>query len=267
MSSSKRQFYLTLPSNSSTSYYPKNNAYNYTTHLPRNIHLDGDEWEVALVEAHFPSIFLTLGEGEYVEIVIDDAKQPEGKSTYRMELEAGDYNTVDELLEHINGYQKLKEAGFKFIIDSTNGFVGVENNPNLKVTNLFVSNNLALMLGVDSIPGKSADVVRTPDLTLNKPTQMYVYCDLVDPQLVGDTMAPLLRIVNINTRNASYGAMVSVHFTDPHYVPVLKSTFETVEIDLRNDKGYHLPFRFGTSCMKLHFRRVASATAAAASSQ
>ena len=46
---SNDQFYLTLPSNSSFTNYPKNTLAEYTTQLPRPIQLDG-EWEVALVE-------------------------------------------------------------------------------------------------------------------------------------------------------------------------------------------------------------------------
>lgn len=101
-------------------------------------------------------------------------------------------------------------------------------------------------------------MINAPDIEVARPSQMYVYCDLADHQLVGDTVAPLLRIVNIDTFNSPYGTTLTVHFHDPHYVPVLKSAFDTVEIDLRDDKGRQLPFRFGNSCMKLHFRRATS---------
>lgn len=82
---------------------------------------------------------------------------------------------------------------------------------------------------------------------------MYVYCDIVEPQLIGDAMAPLLQIINIDTINYVYEANKYIQFCIPHYVPLMKSCFESLEIDLRDHTGSLLPFHFGTSCVKLHF--------------
>lgn len=256
----RKQFYLTLPSNSSTNYYKDNKAENYITHLPRTIQLDGGEWEVALVEAHYPSTFRTLGEGEHIRFTIEDPKvTPPLKSEFTFNLQPGNYDTVDALLQYINNYERIKNLKIKFTINPTTGLLSIKD-PRTDGTSkmVYTTTKLGRLLGLDDVPDKPMSIVRAPNINNNKPSQMYVYCDLVDPQLVGDTVAPLLRIVNIDTQNTPYGATKTVHFHDPHYVPVLKSTFDTVEIDLRDDKGEHLPFRFGTSCMKLHFRRATS---------
>lgn len=44
-------------------------------------------------------------------------------------------------------------------------------------------------------------------------------------------------------------------FSSPQYVPVLKREFENIEIDIRTETGAHVPFLFGTVCVKLHFKK------------
>ena len=52
-------FYLTLPSNSSSSYYSNNTMTNYTTKLHNRTCLTG-EWEVGLSEISFPKTWYTI---------------------------------------------------------------------------------------------------------------------------------------------------------------------------------------------------------------
>ena len=47
------EFYVTLPSNSSSAYYPNNTISDFTTKLFKPIDLTG-KWEVALTEISFP---------------------------------------------------------------------------------------------------------------------------------------------------------------------------------------------------------------------
>ena len=49
-------FYLTLPSNASTQFYPENNPGHYKVKLPRNIFLPENDWEVALASISFPDM-------------------------------------------------------------------------------------------------------------------------------------------------------------------------------------------------------------------
>ena len=56
-------FYLTLPSNSSTEYYPANNAAEYNIKFLKTINLQG-EWEAALVDIQFPQNWLNVHEME-----------------------------------------------------------------------------------------------------------------------------------------------------------------------------------------------------------
>lgn len=102
---------------------------------------------------------------------------------------------------------------------------------------------------------KNNKSIRPANLRIGLPSQMYIYCDIVEPQFVGDYMAPLLQMTNIDAADYEYGGSRFMQFYSPHYVSVLKTRFESLEIDLRDDTGSKLPFKFGTSCVKLHFRK------------
>ncbi len=63
---------------------------------------------------------------------------------------------------------------------------------------------------------------------------MYVYTDIVDTQFVGDVKVPLLRIVNIE---GEYGSTVHASFRNLQYVPVKVNSFETIEMNIKNDRN------------------------------
>lgn len=252
------QFYLTLPSNSSMKYYPKNTAANFVTHLPRSIHLDGGQWEMALVEVHYPCSFVTVNDEQYIYVYVQDkGHTPTNPKTklVAVKVDVGDYRTVEDLEKTLNHNQTLKDyVTFMYEPKSKTMELAIRT----PVDQIELSPTLALQLGYDPnetdlLHNKKA--IRPANLRLGLPSHMYVYCDLVEPQLVGDTVAPLLKIVNIDVSSFEYGAQKTVLYTNPHYVPLVKSTFENVEIDLRGDTGLHLPFQFGTTCVTLHFRR------------
>ena len=80
---------------------------------------------------------------------------------------------------------------------------------------------------------------------------MYVYCDLVEPQIVGDIQAPLLKIVKVEGKD---GEVVNTHYTRPYYLPVIRHHFQTIQIDLRLHSGQLVPFERGKVILVLHFR-------------
>lgn len=267
---------MTLPSNSSMQYYPNNTAANYITHLPARITLSDGEWEIALVEAHYSNTFLTVGDDAIIKLYTNEISgvsvEGNGITAQKMisiKVEPGVYKDINHLLRVLNSDIQLKPfVTFTYDIDVITGSRMVEINTRMSVRKIEMSVTLALILGFDPKATnlkKNNKAIRPANIHAALPSHMYVYCDLVEPQLVGDTVAPLLKIVNIETLSSvdgsyNYGANKVVHFTDPHYVPLVKTSFESVEIDLRNSTGDKIPFHFGTTCMKVHFRRTSSAS-------
>ena len=81
---------------------------------------------------------------------------------------------------------------------------------------------------------------------------IYVYTDVVESRIVGDSVAPLLRALPVG---GSHGATVSDQFTNIHYVPLLYAHFKSIEINIRDNTGRFEPFEYGKVTVTLHFRR------------
>lgn len=244
------EFYLTLPSNSSMSTYGSNTTTKFTTLLPRNVTLTGS-WEMALVEIHFPMTLCNVY-GKQREYSVYHGGSTH--SFYR-KIPLNHYSSVRELIKTLN--EDLAKISHP---DRVQFFYNDQSGITVKAKDsvvLFMPDILTLQLGFK--PGE--DIVaqgtskRKPDLNLGYPSQIYVYCDIVEPQIIGDVVAPLLRIVSTKAEINQFGLNINHVFNRPFYFPVLKREFETVEIDLRTHSGHPMPFISGTSVAVLHFRQ------------
>lgn len=260
------QFYVTLPSNSSMDVYPQNKTSHYTTALTRRIELHEDA-EVALVEASFPFTFLHFP--NFSETISIESEY--GRSLV-IPLKEQYFATPLELVDYIN--TKLPEGSI-FSVDQ-HGYCkweifpdvvtkNVKYNDDDHVRDFVLSPLLAAVLGFTQ---QRFPVGRNTyghpqyeygtfiiNLFIGLPEQMYYYCDLVEHQSVGDSLAPLLRVVNSGVAKVKYGTMATVTFNRPYYIPVKKRQFDTVEILIKDGMGRNVSFSHGTSSCVLHFRR------------
>jgi hypothetical protein len=85
--------------------------------------------------------------------------------------------------------------------------------------------------------------------------QLYVYCDVVENVAVGDTLAPLLRIVDAKNLRKGY---IHEEYNPPRYLPLQKKAFDTVDIYIMTDYGSKVPFESGKAICTLHFRKAAA---------
>ena len=69
------------------------------------------------------------------------------------------------------------------------------------------------------------------------PDQLFVYSNLCEPCMVGDTNAPLLIIVNVEAKNFSFGSTIVKKFAPINYIPLLNNRFQTIDIDIRDQFG------------------------------
>ena len=81
---------------------------------------------------------------------------------------------------------------------------------------------------------------------------IFVYCDLIEDQIVGDSLSPLLRIVPVTVRQGKFQHTVYNHV---HYYPLSTNNFHTIEISLRDEFGNPIPFQAGPATVTLHIRR------------
>jgi len=249
------RFYVTLPSNSSSEYYPDNTVARYTTKLANKVELEGD-WEVGLVEISFPSAVDNVVQDRcYYDIYFGD------ETMHRLLLPPSNYNCMETLVAalyqeqyNVEGIEQLVVT-FAYESDDVSphmgGKVSLHIADDVKVQ---FSGDLALMLGLDKDVKYSGDSERfSTSLNASSVHSVYVYCDVLEHVAVGDTRAPLLRIVDKPKNEQD----VNVHkIMNPIlYVPLQKKNFDTVEINMITDDGIPMPFRSGKSFVVLEFRR------------
>ena len=130
-----------------------------------------------------------------------------------------------------------------------------DENPRLGGTDIGLRKSATVFLP----PKETADVPYTYCKEAEHVVQMdegfdtiYVYMDVVESRIFGDSVAPLLRALPVGGSN---GVTVSDRFTNIHYVPLLYAHFKSIEINIRYDTGRFVPFEYGKVTMTLHFRR------------
>lgn len=252
-------FYLTLPSNSSATYFPNNKTTNFSTKLPRALKLEG-EWLVGIVEFQYPCTMFTVQDNNNIMYIskqievhtpIASNKTELSVVTYKNHIPSSSYENIDDVITALNSNHtyKLRHDKISKLVTLTGD---LKNLISLKFSPV-----LSLQLGF--APNTNIATKRTgnfpANLHLGLPSQLYIYCDIVTPQMVGDVMCPLLRIISLDPVKYVYGSSKMHIFSTPHYVPVMRREFDTIEIDIRSNTGENIPFQFGTSCVKLHFIR------------
>ena len=83
-------------------------------------------------------------------------------------------------------------------------------------------------------------------------SNMFIYCSIVEPQIVGDSMEPLLRIVPVEGR---FGDIVERVYNNPHYVGCLSKSIGSISISIKDDRNQLVPYQFGKVLVNLHFRK------------
>ncbi|KAG8226563.1 hypothetical protein J437_LFUL004735 [Ladona fulva] len=237
--------------------FKDNTTTRFTTLLPKSISLDGS-WECGLVEIHFPMTLENVyGNNREIKIHSHCETKPNFIETGELceRIPSGHYESIGEIVLAINKALSSVDLEEKIVLTwETNRRVTIHSGPKVS---LHVSSLLALQLGfepgIDSVHQRKS--IRKPDLLLGYPSQIYVYCDIVEQELIGDVVSPLLRIVSSNANLDNFGQDVVHVFSRPFYLPVMKREFETIEVDLRTHSGEPLPFLYGTSVIILHFRR------------
>ena len=274
-------FYLTLPSNSSLKYYPDNNASHFITKLPQTQDLNG-EYEVGLAEIQFTNNYLNVREShvhftykvtekvvhpfprdveEVYEIMRGSFTEPKveyvDKNVIKCEMNAGLYESNKHFISELN---KLAEAlgtltngknKVKFHYNSASKKAGVilyEDNSTLSLSD-DLYHILKLPATVTGVGSFKAEHMMDLDQSFKS---VFVYSDLVHPRPVGDVVVPLLRTLPPIDKTQE-----TVHhlFEKPHYIPLARFQFDTVEILLTTDKGEQIAFVNGHTIATLHFRR------------
>jgi hypothetical protein len=150
-------------------------------------------------------------------------------------------------------YENLAEH-VKFIFESEQERFVLKLNKE-HVEGITLSRQLNYLLGFDSSEYSSPYQIARylPDMRAGI-NSIYIYAkDLVTPSIIGDTTAPILRIITVK---GNIGDIVEEHFINPQYFRLIEKTISEIKIELRTSSGRLIPFNYGDCILTLHFRKI-----------
>ena len=243
------QFYLHLPSNASLDKFANNTLTEYRVGLPQTVSLTGD-WEVALTEIHYLHSWNNV-QGNFENRFylrnqeLDDMWEP-------LIVPQGHYSSVAGVITKINevvsANNRFKDE-VQLSLDTLNRKVTVHLQNKVEVYFSDIGQMLEFL--PKEVISKTSTAEREADLDHGF-HDLYVYCDIIQPQYVGDALVPLLRILPVEGKD---GERISKSFIRPQYLPVSRKQFESIEVNIKRDTGETVPFEFGRVLLTLHFRQ------------
>ena len=194
-------FTIELLSNASGEFFPENTLSSFTNFSPEQVILEG-QWEVAISETSYPSMYQNITEG-YFKFFDENLS----KSTSTYNLEPGLYTCITYILEAMNTLiqesnnhneicitVKVSRRTQKVVIMPANdssslAFCSTDSG---HVFGNNVGNHFGVLMKVKgpNEPQFAYDIVPIHSLM--------IYIDLVEYNIVGDTKAPLLHAFHLS---------------------------------------------------------------------
>ena len=261
-------FTIELVSNASAQIFPANTLSSFPNFLPEQLNLEG-QWEVAISEISYPSMYQNVTEGKFMFF---DEKRSKSSEFYY--LEPGLYPSITDIVETMNTLiqerrndrencitvkvsrtmQKVEiwlaneQSGLPFFSTDLGHIFG---------TNVGNENGVMLRGEGPDKPEFAYDIVRIHSLM--------IYTDLIEYKIVGDTKAPLLRCFLFISKLKD-GDIITTgqyknyqKFSNLQFRPLLKKSFHSIHIDLRDTSGEKTPFvSVGITHFVLMFRKASN---------
>jgi hypothetical protein len=200
---------------------------------------------------------------------------------YRIRFRAGAYTQPMALIKEINeGLERcLKEvwkklgnpreiSNMKLVYYPDYDRVMYQlSGPSLRTTPLAIRfpRTLAYKLGMDGDKLMIPNEIDTKWINVNylgnhtvdlyeNLKSMYVYCDIVDPQIVGSNELKLLRVVPFSSQGEDRH-QARWEPIRAEYLKLSKKYFDTIDLHIMTSLGNPMGFLNGRSLVKLHFRK------------
>lgn len=271
---SSESFYLTVPSNTPNPSGELNKPQQFTLSTQYTSQLKG-KWEVALMQIQFPNTWHNIKKLITVETFISKSDKPipnfedllteGGEAAYdkftwlqRFKIKPGYYASVDDVMDSFNE----RSFYFEMVKNPDSGKLAItlkkekqsilKQDPNY----LTISETGLDLFQLLGFPAKNRahkiplEAINLPNLTIHFPA-LFVYCNFIDHQYVGNERAPLLRFIPITSRVGDY---TTIEFQKPYYVTLSTGYINAMSFEVRDDTGDFVNFQYGKVILMLHFR-------------
>jgi hypothetical protein len=259
-------FEITLLSNGSMDIFPSNTMAKFSNLLPERLSLEG-HWQVALSDLVYPASFYNIAKTKVtVRSYLSPHDQDHLLRVQIFQFPAGLYHGYDEIFETLKNltgvpftkFHVRKDRCLEFHLLATYGFE-------------FSEPDIPSILGFpDNMVGRARPRNGTQQLAGKFPLDitggrnlLFVYIDIIEHQIVGDSKAAMLRIIplqNLITANGNLAVMQLISREEPRsldYKKLLIQSFDRISVELRDETGRLLPFvGIGRTAIKLKFMKL-----------
>ena len=259
-------FTIELVSNASSELFPKNTLSSFTNSLPEQVNLEG-QWEVAVPEISYPSMYQNVAEGKFL---FHDDELSKTKDYYY--LEPGLDHSITDIVQTMNSLIQNRNNHSKTCIGvkvdcktQKIAFSLVNDESSLVISSIDLGHFFGgdvrndrgiLMLGRrPHKPLFACDIVRS-----HSPM---IYSDFVEYNIVRDTKAHFLRCFPFISKVKSGDVITTEQYmkyqtiSNLQFRRLLKNSFHSVKIDLRDTSGKKIPFvSVGITRLVLMFRKM-----------
>ncbi|GFU51754.1 uncharacterized protein TNCV_1202901 [Trichonephila clavipes] len=224
-------------------FFPEIKISHFKTQLPSPVCLNG-EWEVGLSETIYPHSWLNLNEtNNYFLYKVGDGNI---SSTVKRTIDVGCYETMLDIISAVQLALPKNPNRFTIIYNKATKRVKVNAVQGSSLHLEYLGELLGFKRNAIIIGNMKSEFVA--DAWSNF-SVFYVYSDLISPQIVGDTHAPLLQIVLTKGKD---GETISQYYDRPQYLPLVRHSFQTIQSELRLNSGDFVPFERGPVNLFLH---------------
>ena len=242
-------FYISLVSNASMNIFPDNTIASFTNrfdYIPMRL---DENWVCGLTDIYYPVSWYNIPNEESISMLV-------GSQVNKLILSPNNFESPDKLVTAINDTIKQWSS----IADIVNvpaykvdrGRFVVDNDGVVKINGKETKMVIKFSPNLDSVLG----ITQKRPIYLNEGmTQLNVYCDIIDPCIVGDKYEKLLRRVNHDTEKA-FGFPMHVSFDDPYYHKLSVFNFQQININIMSELGMPVRFNFGRVSLDLHFKKI-----------
>ena len=282
MSAPKRDFQITLFSDSSMRFFPNNKPNHFHVHLPTPLLMrDFGPWQVALVDIELPHTWnnferevLIAFEAKFAESAPPPPPQPQNWDEQyaigasRETKEGFEYREASIrpcYFEHVSELGKFVARLFNFLFRHRSGSLAYRFDQRTGKGRFYASgveqlrcicdsDYLFRSLGLDPQALQLTDVPRERARLVDV-DNVFVYSDLCTLTNVGGVEVPLLATLPVKRKR--YGSVTHWAASPAYYVPLEKTEeVHSIEVDLRTGSGDPVPFTEGQVVCRLHFSRV-----------
>jgi hypothetical protein len=246
MESYAEQFVVTLPSNAQQG----NTSDRFRTQLPSALRFD-DDWEVALYTIVYPRTWQNVPSNNLITIVTTAEDGVTQEIRYES-IPGAHYDNIDllvrTLVRQINPESNPKLPSLRYHSTERKVYFLVPNGASLQF-----DAELSALLGLQD--GQIVDTPRTGGSTVSTAvdvTAIYVYSNIVQPQIVGNSYSSLLQIVPVQ---GNFGDIVQYSPPKLLYLPLRSNVINSIELHLARSSAEPINFQTGHVIAQLHFQR------------